>query len=306
MIRWLKIVGYAVGGVMGFALVAFAAVYGFSEARYRKQYTVAAPTLAILSDTASVARGAHLANTVAGCVDCHGENLAGRAVFDVPIMGRVYAVNLTKGKGGLGSALTDADFVRAIRHGLAPSGRALKVMPSSDYANLSDADLAAIIAYVKTAPPVDNEVPVVSIGPLGRALMVAGKLPILHAERIDHERPHAATVRATPSVAYGAYLASVGCMGCHGPALAGGPVIGGDPAWPPAANLTPSGNTNKWTEDDFRHLLRQGKRPDGSPVNNAMPVRLLKNLTDDEIHSLWLYLRTLPAAGAPAQQTASS
>ena len=305
MKRLLKGLGYALGGVVGLALVAAAAVYGFSEARYRKQYTIPPTAIAISADTTSIARGAHLVKSIAGCVDCHGDNLAGKAVFDVPIMGRVYGVNLTAGKGGLGSALSDADYVRAIRHGIAPTGRALKVMPSSDYANLSDEDLAAIIAYVKAAPPVDNEVPVVSVGPLGRALMVAGKLPILHAERIDHAQRHPASVPTAASVEYGAYLASVGCKGCHGPALAGGPVIGGDPAWPPAANLTPSGNTKRWTESDFRRVLRDGKRPDGTVVNTAMPVRLLKNLTDDELHALWLYLRTLPPTPTPGLQTAS-
>ncbi len=165
MKRWLRGLGYARGGVIGLTLVAAAAVYGFSEARYRKHYTVPAPAIAISTDTTTVARGAHLVKSIAGCVDCHGDNLAGKAVFDVPIMGRVYAANLTAGKGGVGSALTDANYVRAIRHGIAPTGRALKVMPSSEYMHLSDEDLAAIIAYVKTAPPVDNEVPVATPTP---------------------------------------------------------------------------------------------------------------------------------------------
>ncbi len=51
-------------------------------------------------------------------------------------------------------------------------------------------------------------------------------------------------------------------------------------------------------------MLREGKRPNGVPVNAAMPVRLLKNLTADEIHSLWMYLETLPATPTPGQQVA--
>jgi mono/diheme cytochrome c family protein len=214
-------------------------------------------------------------------------------------------MNLTRGKGGIGGKLTDGEYVLAIRHGLAPNGYPLKLMPSSDYMNLSDEDLAAIIAYVKSLPPVDNELPPSSMGPLGRALMVAGKLPILHAERIDHERGHLATVPRATTAGYGAYLAAVGCKGCHGPALAGGKIADGDPAWPPAANLTPAGPTRSWSEGDFRRLLREGKRPDGSLINKAMPWRLTTRLSDDEIRAIWLYLRTLPPAQTPGLQTAS-
>ncbi|MEO8623095.1 MAG: cytochrome c [bacterium] len=305
MNRWLKRIGYVVVGLLGLIVITAAGVYGASEVRYRKQYVVKAEAISIPADTVTVARGAHLTRSIAGCVDCHGDNLAGKPVFDVPALGRVFAINLTKGKGGIGGALTDADFVRAIRHGLAPTGRALKVMPSSDYANLTDEDLGAIISYVKSVPPVDNELPAVTMGPIGRALMVAGKMPILHAERIDHDRPHAASVPVAPTAAYGAYLVGVGCKGCHGPALAGGKIADGDPSWPPAANLTPAGPTNSWSEDDFRRLLREGKRPNGIPVNTAMPVRLFKNLTDDEIHAIWLYTRTLPPTQTPGLQTAN-
>ena len=305
MKRWVKGLGYAIVALAGVLLVSAAGVYGLSEARYRKQYTVKPADVVVRADTLAVARGAHLATSIAGCVDCHGDNLAGKAVFDVPVLGRVYAVNLTRGKGGVGGTLSDADFARAIRHGLAPSGRALKVMPSSDYAYLTDDDLAAIIAYVKTVPPVDNEVPAVTIGPVGRALMVAGKMPLLAAERIDHDRPHVASVSPAPTAGYGSYLVNVGCRGCHGPALAGGKIADGDPSWPPAANLTPAGNLKSWSEDDFRRLLRDGKRPNGFPVNTAMPVRLFTHMSDEEIHAIWLYLRTLPSAPTPGIQTAS-
>lgn len=305
MNRWLKRLAHAVGGVFVAMLVVAAGVYGFSEARYRKQYTAETSRLAFATDTAAVARGAHLANSIAGCVDCHGENLGGKAVFDAPILGRVYGLNLTTGKGGLGSTLSDADFEHAIRHGFAPSGRALKVMPAMDYANLSDEDLAAIVAYVKTRPPVDNDPPPVLVGPLGRALMLAGKMPLLAAEAIDHSRVHVASVASAPSAEYGAYLAAVGCKGCHGPALAGGKIATGDPSWPPAANLTPAGNLKRWSETDFRRVLREGVRPNGIPVNAAMPFRILKNLSDDEIHSIWLYLHSLPATPTPGMQVAA-
>lgn len=140
---------------------------------------------------------------------------------------------------------------------------------------------------------------------MGRALFVAGKLPFLHAERIDHSRP--ATVSATPGATaeYGRYIAAVGCQGCHGPSLAGGPIVGGAPNWPQASNLTPAGALKSWTEEGFTTFLRSGKRPDGSPVNEVMPIRLTKRLTDQEIQALWRYLKMLPAVPAGQVQTAS-
>jgi cytochrome c553 len=304
MKRWIKWLGYAAAGIAAVLVLSAAGVYGLSETRLRKQYTLASQTLAIPTDSLALARGEHLTHSIAGCVDCHGENLAGNTVIENAALGNVYAMNLTRGKGGVGT-LSDADYVRAIRHGVAPNGRPLKIMPSSDYTNLSDADLAAIIAYVKSVPAVDKELPSSSIGPLGRALFVAGKLPILHAERIDHDRVHLASVEAAPTAAYGAYLAGFGCKGCHGPALAGGKIIDGPPDWPPAANLTPAGPTKNYSEEDFRRVLREGKRPNGIAVSDVMPWRLTKRLSDDEIHAIYLYLRTLPATATPGLQTAS-
>ncbi|MEO7457132.1 MAG: cytochrome c, partial [Gemmatimonadaceae bacterium] len=216
---WMKWAGYAAGGVVGLAIIVAAGVYGVSESHYRKQYSLDEKAVVVPTDSVAIARGAHLANSFAGCADCHGENLAGKAIFDNPALGSVYSLNLTRGKGGVGGQLSDADFGRAIRHGIAPNGRALKIMPSSDYMNLSDEDLGDVIAYIKSRPPVDHEIPAARIGPVGRALYVAGKLPFLHAERIDHARLHVASVTPAKSGAYGEYLASIGCKGCHGPSL---------------------------------------------------------------------------------------
>jgi hypothetical protein len=86
-----------------------------------------------------------------------------------------------------------------------------------------------------------------------------------------------------------------GCKGCHGPNLSGGKIASGDPAWPPAANLTPSGNLGRWTEHEFAQTLRTGKRPDGSTLNSAMHWKLAGQMTDEEMHAMWLYLRSVPA-----------
>jgi mono/diheme cytochrome c family protein len=304
--RWLKALGYLVSGAVALILVAAVAVYGFSEARYRKQYDVALGPVSIPTDSVSIARGSHLVRSFGGCIECHGENLAGKVVVDDPAMGRLYAPNLTRGKGGVGGARSDADLVRAIRHGVGPTGHALVLMPSLDYVHFTDSDLAAVVAYVKTVPPVDNVQPAISVGPVARALMLAGKMPILHAERIDHAQPTPTGITPAVTEAYGGYIARIGCTGCHGPQLAGGRIETGPPDWPPAANLTAASRVKNWSDAELAHFFRTGVRPDGSPANAVMPIRLTKNFTDDEIRALTMYLRSLPAVPASGvQQTAS-
>lgn len=169
MKRILNGLGYTVGGLVLLGLIGATAVYGLSESRMGRRYAVNPPALAIPTDSASVARGEHLARSIAGCTDCHGQDLGGQVVIDDAALGRVFAKNLTRGKGGVAGTLRDVDYVRAIRHGLDPDGKPLKVMPSSDYSNLADDDLAAIIAFVKSRPPVDKELPAVTLGPVGRS-----------------------------------------------------------------------------------------------------------------------------------------
>jgi mono/diheme cytochrome c family protein len=304
--RWLKALGYLVSGAVALILVAAVAVYGFSEARYRKQYDVVLGPVSIPTDSVSIARGSHLVRSFGGCIECHGENLAGKVVVDDPAMGRLYAPNLTRGKGGVGGARSDADLVRAIRHGVGPTGHALVLMPSLDYVHFTNSDLAAVVAYMKTVPPVDNVQPAISVGPVARALMLAGKMPILHAERIDHAQPTPTGITPAVTEAYGGYIARIGCIGCHGPQLAGGRIETGPPDWPPAANLTAASRVKNWSDAELAHFFRTGVRPDGSPANAVMPIRLTKNFTDDEIRALTMYLRSLPAVSTSGvQQTAS-
>jgi hypothetical protein len=69
--------------------------------------------------------------------------------------------------------------------------------------------------------------------------------------------------------------------------------VAGPPGLPPASNLTPAG-IGAWTEADFVRALREGKRPDGSPLNEFMPWKVFRGMTDAEYHALWLYLRSVP------------
>lgn len=290
MKAFLKWLGIVAGGLVGLLVLAACAVYVVSSVKLGRRYTAQVVPVAVPQDSSAIARGNHLAHALSMCVECHGEDLAGRIVIDQPAFAVVTAPNLTR--AGLGAELSDTDFVRAIRYGMAPDGRSLVVMPSSEYYWLSDADLGAIIAYVKSVPPARHDLKATRYGPISRTLLALGKMPVLQVPLIDYSvtRPQPAP---GVTVEYGQYLAR-SCMGCHGPNLSGGVDPAGDPTWPPTANLTPGG-LGSWTLADFTRLLREGKRPVGTEVNAVMPWRWLKYMTDDEIAALWTYLRSLPA-----------
>jgi cytochrome c553 len=293
ILRWI---GRVLLGLIGLVIVAIAAVYLISNAQLNKTYTIPQESLSLTipNDQASIERGKHLAVTIAKCTTCHGDNLAGQVFADVPPF-RLVAPNLTRGQGGVGGQLTDADWARAIRHGVGPDGKGLLVMPSEDYTGFSDADLAAVIAYAKSVPPVDNQLPGIEVRLLGRVLLVLGQVPAPAAATIDHNVRQPATVAPAVTTEYGHYLAQTGaCLGCHGPGLSGGPIPGSPPDFPPAANITPAG-IGTWTDQDFFRALREGKRPDGTVINPAMPWMLTREMTDDEIKALLMYLRTVPA-----------
>lgn len=288
--RWLRGIGVALVVVI---LVVAGVVWAGSERRLRRFHPIRLMMpREIPADSTAIARGAHLTR-VATCVLCHGEDLGGAVFSDDAMLGTMAGPNLTRGRSGSLRQLSDSDFVRAMRHGVRRDGTSLIVMPSEVFVRLSEPDLTAIIAYAKQAPPVDREVPRSHFGPLGRALLAAGKLNILVADKTP-AMPLSQGVPPGATPEYGRYLADVtGCHGCHGFGLSGGKVAG-PPGLPPASNLTPSGNLPKWTEGEFAQALREGRRPDGTTINEFMPWQVYKYMTDDEVRALWLYLRAVP------------
>jgi mono/diheme cytochrome c family protein len=295
MRRIVRGVGLILVAIVVLVLLAGATAYFVSEARVNKKLVIAPESIPIPTDSASIERGRHFARAISKCTGCHGDNLAGQVLVENGAMGRWVPLNLTRGKGGVGAQLVDADFVRAIRHGVAPDGRKLMMMPSMEYGHLSPEDLGAIIAYVKSMPPVDKELPPSKLGLVARALIAANKLPLYEADAIDHSVSAPAAPAPGPTVEYGRYLGTVGgCTGCHGPGLSGGKVPTGPPDWPPAANLTPTGIGTRYSEATFFKALREGIKPEGTPINAAMPIASTKEMTDDEIHAVWAFLKTVP------------
>lgn len=255
-----------------------------SERALRQSITVADPELPSV-DAAGVAQGRHLYRS-RGCSDCHGENGEGRVVFDAPPF-RMVSSNLTPaGKG----RDYDADaFGRAIRHGVAHDGRVLKLMPVIDYAELSDADTAALAAYLATLDPVEHDPGESRIHLLGRVLHLFGHIDLAPGLQIDHAPRERAAPVASATVEYGTYIAKA-CRGCHGVDYRGQRVPGTPPEFPAASDLTA---LDGWQREDFSRVLREGIRPDGRLLHPLMPWKAFRTLTEDEITAMWLYFSGL-------------
>jgi mono/diheme cytochrome c family protein len=293
VLRWL---GKGVVGVLGLAVVAIGALYAQTE--WTLTRTGVVPTRAapvITKDSAQLAKGRKLTVTY-GCQDCHTENLGGKIMADDPAFGRLVSSNLTSGTGGVLARYDDHGLDAAIRDGVGWDGRKLLIMPSLEYASLADDDVAAIIANLRERAPVNRELPKVAMGPVGRGLIAAGKIPVAY-DVIDHKRTTRATAPTAGTVETGRYIAS-GCVGCHGNDYRGGPVPGQPAGAKPAADITPSGNVGQWTREQFITAMRDGRRPDGTVIDSLMPWKAFGRMSDDELQGIYLYLRTLPPKAA--------
>ncbi len=300
MKKILKWVGIALGAIVVLVLIAGAFIYFGGQSKLKQTYAVQVENVAIPTDAASLARGKHLVTVM--CQGCHGENLAGTDFFNDPAMGVIHALNLTRGKGGIGAAYSDADFVRVLRHGVRPDGTSVFVMPSKDFYYLSDADLGSIIAYLRAVPPVDQAWAPRQFGFMGSMLLGLGAFDnFIMAQKINQIAPRPVAPAVGVTSEYGGYLAQLnGCRQCHGAQLSGGKVD--DPTSALLGpNLTPGGELAKWSDADFIKTLRTGVTPNGLTLDKAMPWKEYANLTDDELKAIFLYLQALPKLATTTQ-----
>jgi mono/diheme cytochrome c family protein len=288
----LKWMGLIVGGLLIVVVIAAVGLSVAGGARLSKRHDIQAENITIPADEAALARGEHLVQVA--CTSCHGADLSGQPMLDEPPIGAIYSANLT----GLADTHSDADLLRAIRHGVDMDGRQLIIMPAEVFIHFSEEDLGAIIAYLKTIPRQGNERPEPELALVGRMMMGAGLFGnAFPAEYIDHDLPFPEMPAVGANEAYGQYLAGL-CTSCHGANLAGGQP--GEPDSPPAPNLTPGGELQGWTEEDFITAMRSGVTPNGRQLDPMfMPWQSVGKLDDEELRGLWLYLESL----AP-QQTA--
>jgi mono/diheme cytochrome c family protein len=253
------------------------------------------------------ARGELIVRNAGVCGGCHAAGrdpdgpLSGGKEFRDWRIGVARASNLTPDDAtGLGS-WSDAEIVRALRNGVRKDGRLLApVMPYEWLHEMSDDDAFAVARYLKSLPPVHNEV-----RQSPNFVLELGKILFL--------RPlPAMSVTAPPpgpTAEYGRYLSQHAalCAECHTPRtgirsqpdkrrlFAGMPRPPKDfPANP--SNLTPDPTTGigNWTEADFLQTLRRGVNPAGQSLHPFMPWKQNGRMSDDDLRAIYRFLRTLP------------
>ncbi len=280
-------------------LAAGSSVYLHSEARLERVYEVEVqlPERGLAAGPDAIRRGRHLATVVAQCDFCHGADLGGRLLADDPWIGRLDAPNLTAGRGGIGGEFDARDWIRAIRYGLARDGRSLALMPAEHLSRMSDSDLASLIAYLETVPPVDREGPPRRVGWLTRIVLSLGAAPgLISAETVDRSMRAPAHVEPAATEGYGSYLVELGsCRVCHHPDLSGGLHPLSLPGEPPPGDLRVGGPLDTWSEADFFRTMREGWTPEGRPLDPvAMPWPAFAKMSDLELTAIWRSLRAAP------------
>jgi mono/diheme cytochrome c family protein len=286
----LKTVGILVLTLVVAGAITAGAMIQWSRASLDRVYDVDGVDLTLPTDPAAIEDG-HRMFQAYGCAECHAADGGGRELLtEGP--GYIAPPNITV----IATSWPVASFELAIRHGVTTSGRPFILMPSHEYWAMDDESTARIIAYIRTLPPVDRSNPPSEVFLLGHFLHALDVFPLVPAERIDHDRRRP-PLGARGTLEFGQWLGHM-CTGCHGERLSGGVIPGTDPAvLGTPRNITPgAGGIGEWSEDDFRAAIREGRTPDGGTLDQRfMPWEsAYSHLTDDELHSLWLYLQSVP------------
>lgn len=250
-----------------------------------------------------VEQGKYLVDGIGGCGNCHtprggpmkGKFLAGGSSFGGPKAPfKSYAPNITPDKEtGIGN-WTDAQLITAIREGKRPDGSVIgPPMAIEFYHGMSDTDVKAIVAFLRTVTPVKHATP-----------KSVYRIP-LHAQK---PAGHVADVSPSNKIAYGDYLVRVGhCMECHTPLVRGRLVMdmvgSGGRAFPGpwgksiSANITPDKETGigGWTDAQIKRAIQKGKRHDGAGLRPPMCFRCYDQMTDGDLDAVVAYLRTIKA-----------
>jgi hypothetical protein len=248
-----------------------------------------------------LARGKYLVQGLMGCEDCHtpadwtqhgapknwNMELAGQP-FPLPgFPGSVVAPNLTPDVETGSGKWTDDQIGRAIREGIKHDGTTLfPMMPYAQYRDLSDEDLASVVVYLRSLPPVRNALPPMKVNFPVNLLVQSAPEPVTKPVPGPAGDP----------ISRGKYMVNLGC-GCHNTIAklpyAGGEVLAGPWGSVTSANITPDASgISYYTEASFVNVMRTGY-VGARTLNSIMPFGDFKNLTDDDLKAMFAYLRTL-------------
>jgi hypothetical protein len=282
------------GGAVALILLAGLTLYGLGNFRIKRIYPYTPEPVSVPGDPQSLEEGKRIFQ-YRGCEACHGEQLQGRVYLDNPAIGKVITPNLTTGEGGIARERTDLDLVRAIRFGLKPDGTPLLFMPSTEFYYLSQCDLGAVIAHIRSQAPADNLPEPSQLSPAGFMVMnLTREITFIPAELIDHRAEPPLPPEPGLSLEYGQYLA-LSCPVCHGLGMSGGEIPGFPPEWPAAGNLTTGQGSRllSWGEEGFSEILREGQKHGRALHPDYMPWTSYRYMTDLELRAVYLYLLSL-------------
>ena len=272
-LRWA---GIGLASLVGLALVAAVVIFVMSEMVLRKQHKAAAETLgapdqALLADAPRQAR-------ILGCTSCHGEGMRGKVMEDVPGVLRILAPNIVE----LAARVSDQQLAAAIRQGIGHDGRALFVMPSPQYSRMTDGEVAAMVAWLRSLPKVPGLAGRVTVGPIGRFALVTGSMRT--APRMLEDFRTQAPIALGPEHEPARHLVATACAECHGPAL-----YGAEMAFGPTPDLRVAAG---YDVEQFKALLRTGRAPSGRDLGIMKEVAEedFAHMTDAEIEGLHAYL----------------
>ncbi len=263
------------------------------------------------ADDPAVRRRAYVFRA-AGCFSCHtdlknkGASLAGGRALKTPF-GTFYSPNITPDPThGIG-AWRQADFVRALRQGLAPDGaHYFPAFPYAAYTGIGDEDLRDLWAYLRARPPVARPNRAHDLRFPFNLRFLVGLWKWLYFKPGPTRRDPG----RTPEWNRGAYLVEAlgHCGECHTPrgflgGLDRGRHLAGTrdgPDGKPVPNITPDTATGigDWSEADLRMQFEIGMLPDGDFVGGVMAEVVehsTRHLLPEDTHAIWVYLRSLPA-----------
>ena len=228
---------------------------------------------------AGLRHGERLAS-VLGCRGCHGKDLTGHIWGDDPKEAVLWTSNLTREL----PAYDDAALERALRAGVRHDGTPLWGMPSELFSHLSGADMAALIAWLRTVPPKGEAHPRIRIGPAGRKMIEKGEIKPTPVWVRESRR--LAPARLGGGHDWARYMIRATCAECHGMELKGGDP--GEKGGTPDLIVA-----SAYSRDEFRHLLRTGEPTGGRKLGLMAEVAKGRfvHLTDREVDAIYDYLK---------------
>jgi mono/diheme cytochrome c family protein len=284
-----------IGGIVSSLLTAVVALVGIfmliGLVKFHAPRSAPMPDLTVAGTPEQVARGEHLANSF--CASCHSTTnqlpLTGGVDLgkDFPMpLGSFVSVNLTP--AGPLQDWSDGEIFRAIRNGIDRDGQVLFAMSGARGRHLSDEDIQAVIAYLRSQPATTNETPLPPDQPNALALILVGAGVIPEGEPPITQAISMPAKGATAE--FGEYILSYqDCVLCHGDDLTGGTPGQLAPLGP---NLSVIKN---WTQQQFIDTLRTGVDPNGHALNAQMPWQNVGRMDDEELSAVYAYITGLPS-----------